>query len=571
MLSPERLRELKSIVKSQGGTYEDFKNMVSSQERMEKGIQEERISTMQQESPVLSAMFPRGVVQESQQDGQGALGGAVGDLLSLPGRAIASGGDITGQGQGSMRDIKGQGIVQNILRNPGVGAGVMMAPALGVGLTAGLVEGGTIAGVNQLSNIGEDKDVLGAEIMTDLASSLAFPGFAQVFKTFKPQIKTAILKKAGEFRPTKLESFMSQLSGASAEALNVASTAKGRRDLIKYADKFSDIGKGVLNVLESPDQYYPKENALKLALETMPDMNVKSVYDKLEASHKSLGNSAPELVAKGKILKDLRWLKKDYATVTPSFGPYGEKTGEKLVWNDIPATDYRTFRTKIDGLVDYSKDRGADKYNDLIRDARTVAKDELIKKSAGTDYEPVMKEYFDFLKVRGDIYKNYALGTPSKTGAISETAEIKLGNVLRNLYNTNNKEKARFLQRLDDMMGSDFTKQTKLASLSKSIVVDGGIPIFPTQWTGRSGLGPTVGRMVESVPIVGPAVSSVMAGASSPYLSSRILGATQGQDLGRIGTGLGLAGDILSNPYLQRTVPGLARIPLQQSFTQGDQ
>ncbi len=572
-LSREVKTKLAEQVKANGGTYSDFLKLIGEKEvqvsklRSEASqmaqnrpqlIAEAQGQAMAEEYPLMSAMAPRQMQRVASGQESGSLGASVGDMLSLPGRMASSLMDFQGNTLEekyqnylqSVQQTEGQNLLGDIGRSPATGAALALTPFLpaisgGSALMAGLAEGGAIAGTQQLTNLGEGKELSLGQVLTDVGASIALPGFAPFFKKASDPIKETILKASEKYVNPALKSVASQLTGISGEALSVLSEKGGRKKLIDFSAKTKEIGDNLIGMLDNIDKNYKYEDQLKLALGNMPDINTQKIKDVLKSEIEKI---------EGKVFINkeqraaLPQLKEEYAQLS------------KLP-KTMTAKDFRDFRKELDIDINFDND-GAKFFDNVMQTVRKEAKNNLIDASAGTPYKETMQNYSKALDARDKLYDAY-LG---KKGLVRNK---RIQGFVDNLYGKNKDDAQEMIKNIDDVFGSGFSDQIKLSSLAKEAVKEGKIPFFNTMPTGRSVLGGLGGFTVG-----GPVGAALGWGASSPMVSAMALRGERGlsEMIGKsAGTGLGLAGDIMSNPILQRTVPGLARIPLQQSFTQGDQ
>jgi len=273
----------------------------------------------------------------------------------------------------------------------------------------------------------------------------------------------------------------------------------------------------------------------------MPEINTKNVVKSLKddlSKVKSGLQTKPKIVAAEELADQIKM-----------FDNFGNKADAKT---------FREMRKDLDFTIQFDKP-GADLVNNALQRARKEAKDALINASEGTPYAETMKNYSKMLDARESLYK--------KLGKRSDVREARIESFVGNLFGRYKTAQQDIIKNLDEVFGQNFTEEIKLTTLANEIVKEGKIPFFPTQFTGRSLLGGTVAA--GSYMAGGPGAAALPLAMSSPQLASRGLGLSRGMGEmagNTIGGGMGLAGDIMTNPYLQRTIPGLARIPLQQGL-----
>jgi hypothetical protein len=552
---------------------------------LNQSIAQEQKATLQQENPVISGLFPRGMQAQVDDAGIGqTLGASIGDTFSLAGRLVAASKDFSGDNiqekignyLKSVGEVKGEGFLQEVLRHPATGAALTMAPmlpSLGLGVmgTAG-VEGVGVAGVSQASRLGEGRDLSAGEAMIDIGSSLAMPGFGQVFKRYTPAMKASILKASEKVVNPALKNVMSSISGLSKDALEVASTKVGRERLLGLAGRTSEIGDNLLSALDNIDDNFRYEDKLKLALGDMPPISPDAVIKTLNSEIDKLGHLPNEAAAAARLRGYVDGLKKEFTTYETVKVPFKEASAllsstvapmQKTVLKDakiatmkpISASDFRNLRKRLDVSIDHTQE-GADLFNGAMKKARSEAKNSLIVASKGTPYEETMEQYSKALSARERLY---AAGL----GGNSFTRQQRVESWLSNLHGKNKTARQQLLKDVDEALGEGFSEQTKLVSLANEIVKDGSIPPFAIQPSGRSLLGSLggagtlgFGAATGNVPAMATGVASLM--MQSPQIAPRMLNATRG-----LANVPDITSQIINNPYLQQTVPGLARVQMR--------
>lgn len=142
---------------------------------------------------VASGLFPRTAEATAEGKGYGNKVLAAGnDLLSLPGRALASLGKDKGENTlNSMADTEGDRFVGKVLRDPGTGAAALTAPIggavlglargaglgarLAAGAGAGAIEGTASAAAHQAESAQQGKGVSLGEAAGEVALNAALP------------------------------------------------------------------------------------------------------------------------------------------------------------------------------------------------------------------------------------------------------------------------------------------------------------------------------------------------------------------------------------------------------------
>lgn len=181
---------------------ERYQNILAgSQERMAEG--------QKQESPILNALFPRGM--EAAKFSEGSVGkdflsgqteremaSGIGDFFSLPGRLIASAKDFEGKTWEdkfsnylkSVGETEGQDVLDAILRHPATGAAAMIAPLVAPVMatapaTALIGEGAGVGFVSQMERKSKGDEYSGTEAMVDAFSGGIVPGGSKTLGVLK--------------------------------------------------------------------------------------------------------------------------------------------------------------------------------------------------------------------------------------------------------------------------------------------------------------------------------------------------------------------------------------------------
>ena len=552
---------------------------------------------IQSENPIKSSLYTRSAdVKAQEAAGQNVsllqkISASSNDALSMAGRLLTSASGFEGETiEDKMNNYfkevgktEGEGFITNMIKHPSTALAIAMAPYLGAGLMAAGAEGTGIALVNQMENMAEGRDSDLGQVLADVGLSMALPTFGATFKKMNPSAKKMVLDASEKVTNPVLKSISSELSGISEDALEMARSKGGRNKLIEMSGKADEMGGELLNMLDNIDDHYQYEAQLKTALNDMPDISIDNITNSLRNSMKKLGNLPNEIAAKSKIKSYLDGIEVDFlpkkigTEIVKEGVPLSERGlggSSRLVEKDrfiqanrkIPAKDYRKLRQRLDVVANFDEP-GSDLFNDAMLKARTVAKEDLVGASKGTPYSKTIDNYSNMLGARDRLYK--------RLGRRSDVREDRIQSFMDNLFGKNKNNKQRILQNIDDVFGSEFTKNARISSMAKEITKDGKFPLFASQSTGRSmkadigafstmagGLGATAvtGNPMFAAIGVGTGLGSL--GLSSPRVSPHML--NLGEDamkglsrLPQLGT------DIMNNPILQRTVPGLGRLPMQ--------
>lgn len=535
----------------------------------EDAAQQARLQAVREENPTLSALFPRMAEQFAQGKepsfGQSFATAVTGDIPSMVGRTASALGEagysalqgkdfeeIGRQYMQTLQSPEGRNLVESIIKDPATPIAAALGPAvlplaktglLGA-IGAGLIEGTAIGASRQAERYGSDKDFDASQFAIDVGTSTMMPIVGQAFKMAAKPLKDKMMAIAKDKINPLLKGIASELSGISRETLETASTKQGRQKLIEMAGKTNEIGDQLLDVLDNIDEHYKFNSQINLALADMPEISTVNVVKSLEddlAKLKSGLKTGPKVQAADAIENQVKALKE--------------------LPDKISAVDFRNMRKDLDYAVNFEKE-GSDLINDALKRARTQAKEDLIGAAKGTDYAKDMADYSRILQARDDLYQII--------GKRSDVRERRIEGFLNNLFGKNKTAQQKVVKNLSDILGDDLFEQTKLSTLANEIVKEGKIPVFASQTTGRTlrgdiGTGAQIGLGLMTGQPTLVATGLGTGALSSPSFAPRILGATRmaSQIPGQTMQGLG---GLLSNPYLQRTIPALTRNQIQMGL-----
>jgi hypothetical protein len=217
----------------------------------------------------------------------------------------------------------------------------------------------------------------------------------------------------------------------------------------------------------------------------------------------------------------------------------------------IPAKKFRQLRQRLDYAIDHTKE-GADLFNDALAEVRKQAKNDLLEAGANTPYKQTMENYAKMLDARDRLYK--------VLGKRSDIRENRIQSFVGNLFGKYKAKPQEIIKNIDEVFGENFSRDIKLSSFANEMTREGKIPLLASQTTGRSmkgeALAATQGAygLMSGNPLLFGTSATTLA-LSSPRVAPRLIGATRG-----LANVPDITQSIMTNPYLQRTIPGLARM-----------
>jgi hypothetical protein len=446
-----------------------------------------------------------------------------------------------------------------------------------------------------MANIGEGKDLSAGEFAMDVGLSTALPGVGAGLKKYVAPAITKAVQPVKQVLREKIAPFMqeaaSQLTGISKDGINLLKTKQGRQLAIEKAGMMEQVGDNLITLFDKTKEFVdPVSFEIKEVLEKAPPINIDNIA---KAMHKKAidlnlyGKQPHEKSALKRVESSISGLWEEFGKIKPNLKTKLDKNGNNMVQDgdrvgvlsgepifrpttrgdyylpEIPATEYYRLRKRLDVPVPANREDSG-----LIEKALAAGADEArntINKVAVKDGRRLIDEWHELLQARDELQ--------SYLGSSDLVRRDRIVSFLNTMNNRAGKKK--LIQKLDDLYGTDFIKQTELVKLSDEVVRNGKIPVFPTQSTGRSTLGPglamkaaSMAQDITSNPVgklVNAGIALGTGGLSSPAIAPRMIAAAERGNIP--GAGLANLGvDILNNPYLQRTIPGLARIPIQQQM-----
>lgn len=189
----------------------------------------------------------------------------------------------------------------------------------------------------------------------------------------------------------------------------------------------------------------------------------------------------------------------------------------------IPAYVARMIKQQYDAAVGDAFGKESSAYISALKSARhDIAKalEAAAEESGIPEYALAMKEYTRKLAAVDKVAKHL--------GKSEATQRERVESMISNLYGTNKTERQRNFKELSDIMGEDFAEQARAIGAAKAAMPGGSLPLFPTQWTGRSMLGAsTLGGMMQAG-VPGVVAGIPIAALSSPIAASFTVPAARG-------------------------------------------
>ena len=337
----------------------------------------------------------------------------------------------------------------------------------------------------------------------DTAPELLAGGLANVGRK---GVKSVL--KGGQTGLKKMASFFSQVSD---EALEAASTKGGRESLKKFAGKQNEIGQNLVDAIDNIDEFLPSKKTVDKALSEMPPIKTASVIKVLEDAkpQKAIGGAKDAVKKIDDLISDI-----------------SEQTSDL---GNIDAVSFRELRKQIDAEVGDAFGKESSKYLSALKAARNRMKTDLVDAataSGNTEFVDAMKQYAEVLGKVDDV--NTFLGKTAKTRANRAESFVST------LFGKNKTEKREALKKLEEVFGTNFIEEAKLAKLASEFGESGVPGLVPRGFTGKAlgsiqaGLG---GAAVVGGGLPGAIIAAPTLAISSPAVATRALGATR--SLGR--------------------------------------
>lgn len=324
------------------------------------------------------------------------------------------------------------------------------------------------------------------------------------------------LPKAAPAAADLVEKTAGAMSGVPGHLLQeigpMGSSAFGRR-VKAVAGKSApadELGQILIDRIKNFDQYLPNAAEVSAMVEKLPPIKASDVTDALEKAKTALptgGHATPA----DKATDDAIGMLVEMAAKA------ADKDGK------IPATVARQIKQRYDAAVGDAFRKESSAYVTALKNARhDIAKalEKAAEESGVPEYALAMKEYTRKLAAVDKVAKHL--------GKSEDTQRERVESMISNLYGTNKTERQRNFKELSDIMGEDFAEQARAIGAAKAAMPGGSLPLFPTQWTGRSMLGAsTLGGMTQAG-VPGVVAGIPIAALSSPIAASFTVPAARG-------------------------------------------
>ena len=189
----------------------------------------------------------------------------------------------------------------------------------------------------------------------------------------------------------------------------------------------------------------------------------------------------------------------------------------------VPAYVARMIKQQYDNAVGDAWGKESSSYITALKNARhDIAKslEEAAAESGVPEYSLAMKEYTRKLSAVDKVAKHL--------GKSEATQRERVESMISNLYGANKTERQRNFKELSDIMGEDFAEQARAIGAAKLAMPGGSLPLFPTQWTGRSMLGASALGGATQAGVPGLVAGIPIAAMSSPIAASFTIPAAHG-------------------------------------------
>ena len=249
---------------------------------------------------------------------------------------------------------------------------------------------------------------------------------------------------------TKLMSIPAKATGdISGQALLKASTPAGRADLAAVAGQEKQLGQGLVSDVFHPPETYvefrgttmPEEQAVSTMLKNMPAIKPDNLVQSLQDATLKHPMTEGDYKINGQIQTILSSIKDQYGIKDAD----GVLTGYK----DIPASDYRDLRMRLDNDIPFDAP-WRDQYERALLQARTGMKSDLISSASGAGYDeyaPLMESVSDKL-TKLDRAKQVL-------GRNEATANMNASRKVMNLFNPGNEAQVDAIGNLQSVLGRD--------------------------------------------------------------------------------------------------------------------
>lgn len=499
-----------------------------------------------------AALFPRASKSESIG---GAVGGAILDFMSLPGRASEAERELgdkaeawfekkTGwKGLGtyaadamspgrtrdpvptrgfkeSMASTEGEGMLGDFIRDPatipsmipGVGmAGwaakgskvlpwaTKLAKATAIGATEGAVSGA----IHQADKVAQGGEFSGKELATEAGISAAIPGGMSTLGGIAKGVNQGLGKLASE------------LSLVSEETLRKWGTGlgKGAKELKEVSNSQHKIGGKILDAIENFDDYIPEKAIVDDAIKNMPNIELANTVKAIQSEiDKIPSNSYSGVKTKLKnLMKDVTGEKQLPDVNIRMAGSAKEGKKFDIMGQEIRGTDSNIASTsrKVKGDIIHDKDRTAKDFKNLrsftdkmvnwgdegssyLNDALKNIRGVMKKDLIETAEKSGVPEYVTAMKGWSDKLK-IKDDFLDELGKTSKSRKKKIGQFTSTIFGKNKEHRQKVLGDIGEILGVDFLKDAKLLQMSGEIV---------SEKTGRSKILPNITTGYKLAPIV---------------------------------------------------------------------
>jgi hypothetical protein len=462
-----------------------------------------------------AAAMPRTSALTGDESIPKIAGAAASDILSLPGRALASlprlakGGESFKEAlarKGAAKDEgKVAGFAEDVIRDPAtaataaVGGPILKAAdklplntiknaalrAIGKGAVVGGGEGVVSAGTHAAENVGEGKPVDWKAAAGEIAASGAIPAVGGgIFKG-----ANALAKK-----------YIPEVAGPSLEALQTAGTKEGRAALKSASGNAYQLGGQILSDIQNIDTKLPNANQVASIVKDLPPSKPDALIAKLTegkySSDVALSNSYADNVNKG-----IDEMKQGIVNVANKNG------------GTLPAPFLRELKISLDDEV--AKDFGKDSSPivSIKKQLRHTIADELTSSAEASghpEYAQMMQDYRTKLQLADQLKTSLGKNPES---------------FVNNLFGANKTQRQEAVKTLGDIFGKDYLEQSKMVRLAKELGPGGEATWLPTATTGRSLLGlgaATTAAHGATGPMAAITAPIATALTASPKIASRI-------------------------------------------------
>lgn len=273
-------------------------------------------------------------------------------------------------------------------------------------------------------------------------------------------------------------------------------------------DAAYELGQKLADRIKNFDQYLPNAAEVSAMVEKLPPIKASDVTGALEKAKTALPTGGYATPA-DKATDDAIGMLVEMANKA------ADKDGK------ISATVARQIKQRYDAAVGDAFGKESSAYVTALKNARhDIAKalEKAAEESGIPEYKQAMQDYTRRLSAVDKI--------SGQLGATDATRRARAESFISNMYGRNKTQQQKNLADLADILGEDFAQQAKAIGTAKVAMPGGGLPLFPTQTTGRSLLG--IGAAGTALSGGGAIAGAPIAALSSPLLASVAIPATRG-------------------------------------------